>query len=183
MGYQLITSVIIILIILLFVIFNSGSTDDTKGIWTVSEQFAEKAGIDTMIMFIGEPENNLYPCYILISNGGNIFENLNCNAKIKRCKNVFNTDNALTDYIIEFENTPAMFPQTLTLRLNKKEYSCVLLDNDTETIYGLLYKDNEATAEANRMLTNSADKDVDSESDDESGDESDDESDNKSGAK
>lgn len=149
--YNLLVSTLIafILIIVLFVGFDNRVEeyeDFMGGLWVCDEDFCERAGVDSMMIWVGSPATSWLTttrnCHILIND-----DYANQGFVMKYRKNsIVGLPTTHHDYAInaelEFEEDEIM-PSPLNITLSMRNNTLRMYDDTT--IYGLFYKDHETT--------------------------------------
>lgn len=149
--YRLCISTLIafILIIVLFVGFDNRVNeyeDYIGGLWVADEEFCNKSGVDSIMMFIGPPSTSLFSternCHILINND---YSNQGFTLKYRK-NTIIGLPTVHHDYLITaetaFEEEPIM-PESVDINISMMHNMMRIYDD--ETIYGIFYKDHETT--------------------------------------
>ena len=142
-------AIILVLIILLVsvVVKSSNVLDIIPGFWTASEKFCADIGVDEMIVYFGNAKGNKYPCYVMIVDGNDVYENINTTAKISSgILGSSDKTKATHKFNVEFADKPRALPQNIKMKINTNDGSCILIDNE-DVVYAILYRDNKLSAD------------------------------------
>ena len=158
----LMSLIIVILIIVMFTMDNGSLSvkDKIPGFWVASNDFCDSVGVDTMLVHFGKPsDKGKYPCYIIITNGSEIYENACITASITQSWfRSYDSKKKIHKYDVTFDEKPRSIPQTIKMHINDREGSCVLLGKENTTltdvvkktddiVYAVLYRDNNLSAD------------------------------------
>ena len=139
---------VVVIILYLFALYLNYRTCNEliTGIWTAPPNFLEDAGLDSMILYIGEKKcYELYrPCYILIQRDNEIFLNeptemkINWNWTTPQNWNMFLNNNIVKCGNIHFKMPDDSFPNKQNISFNPVLGKIILSVGDT--IYASLYR-------------------------------------------
>lgn len=155
-------AVIIILLIVFIAIsiintqrYNKSITDYLHGLWVSDDDFCAQAGIDGILLYIGEENTtllqNIHKAYLIIHADGQILDERRITITYyKHFVSLLYDSNPIINITIEDANgEPSsinmddIMPNQLSLDLNMNS-GCMYWSND-DTVYAKLYKDSKAS--------------------------------------
>lgn len=145
---QTLIALVIVLVVIAIVLTIKSPLPNLNGIWIAPQDFCEKSGVGGIIVYFGTWCDKICPCYIIIyGDNDTVLENLNTDIKVDNVSYAEKDAHMCTHIDVSFADEPqSILPQNVTLVINMDSMVCVITANDT--VYALLYKNNELSAQS-----------------------------------